>query len=316
MQAVYSCFCSRAQASILTAITLPSDRKPMASNPRKIEYDAIKHQLSRRTPDAHKGDFGHVLVIGGDKGFGGAALLAGMSAARSGAGLVSVATHAFHSAAFISRCPELMVKAVEDSEDLVGLLPKASVVVLGPGLGQSDWSQVCLKLTLANLAENPVPLVLDADALNLVSQGLGTTELAALNDIIITPHPGEAARLLDCSTRDIQSDRSKAASQLQEKFGGIAILKGAGTLVCYTQGQRQQTDLCAHGNPGMASGGMGDVLSGVLGGLLAQGFSLADSARLGVCIHSLAADLQAKAQGERGMLASDLLDPIRQLVNP
>lgn len=288
----------------------------MASTPRKIEYTAIKHQLSRRSPDAHKGDFGHVLVVGGDKGFGGAALLAGMSAARTGAGLVSVTTHAFHSAAFIARCPELMVKAVEDSEDLVGLLPKASVVVLGPGLGQSDWSRVCLKLTLANLAENPVPLVLDADALNLVSQGTGANELAELSDIIITPHPGEAARLLDCASKDIQLNRIKAVSQLQEKFGGVAILKGAGTLVCYNQGQRQQIDQCAHGNPGMATGGMGDVLSGVLGGLLAQGFSLADSARLGVCIHSLAADLQTKAKGERGMLASDLLDSIRQLVNP
>lgn len=289
---------------------------PMSITPRKIDYDALKHQLTRRSPDAHKGDFGHVLVIGGDKGFGGAALMAGMSAARTGAGLVSVATHPFHCAAFLARCPELMVKAVEASEDLNSLLPTASVIVLGPGLGQSDWSRLCLKLALNALAKQPVPLVLDADALNLVSQGIGRDPLADLSDIIFTPHPGEAARLLGTSTRDVQDDRAAAAEKLQTSFGGACILKGAGTLVCYAQGQRRHVDQCVHGNPGMASGGMGDVLSGVLGGLLAQGFSTTESARLGVCIHSKAADLQAKAHGERGLLATDLLDDIHRLVNP
>lgn len=288
----------------------------MTNQTRKIDYAAIKHQLARRHSDSHKGDFGHVLVIGGDKGFGGAALMAGESAARTGAGLVSVATHPFHSAAFLARRPELMVKGVEESEDLVSLLPSASVVVLGPGLGQSDWSRVCLKLTLEALAKHPVPLVLDADALNLLSEGLAKNTLSALDEIILTPHPGEAARLLNCSTTDIQKDRSAAVSKLQSTFGGISILKGAGTLICSAQGERQHIEQCAHGNPGMASGGMGDVLSGILGGLLAQGFSLAESARLGVCIHSKAADIQAAKQGERGLLATDLLSSVHQLVNP
>ena len=288
----------------------------MSDTPRKLDYDAIKHQLSRRAGDAHKGDFGHVLVIGGDKGFGGAALMAGMSAGRSGAGLVSVATHPFHCGALIGRAPELMVKAVEESDDLVSLLPRASVVVLGPGLGQGDWARLCLKLTLAELSKNPVPLVLDADALNLISQDLGRDEVQGLADTLITPHPGEAGRLLDCSAGAIQEDRLKAVKKLQETWGGAVVLKGTGTLVCYEQGGRRQVDHCVHGNPGMATGGMGDMLSGVLGGMLAQGFSLADSARLGVCIHSRAADLQAAADGERGMLATDLLDGIRRLVNP
>lgn len=288
----------------------------MSPIPRKIDYDSLKHQLGRRARDGHKGDFGHVLVIGGDKGFGGAALMAGMSAARSGAGLVSVATHPFHCAAFLARCPELMVKAVEESEDLDSLLPLASVVVLGPGLGQSDWSRLCLKIALAALVKNPVPLVLDADALNFLSQGLGINEIGHVKDLILTPHPGEAARLLDSNTGDIQQDRVKAAEKLQASFGGVCILKGAGTLVSYRQGGRLQTNQCAHGNPGMASGGMGDVLSGVLGGLLAQGYSASDSARLGVCIHSRAADIVAARDGERGMLASDLLESIRPLVNP
>jgi len=288
----------------------------VSSTARKIEYNAIKHQLARRHSDSHKGDYGHVLVIGGDKGFGGAALLAGMSAGRSGAGLVSVATHASHAASFIAHCPELMVKAIEDSNDLVNLFSAASVVVLGPGLGQSDWSQVCLQLTLAHLFSHPVPLVMDADALNLVSQGAGKSELEKLDDLILTPHPGEAARLLGCTTAEVQEDRIAVATTLQEQFGGVIILKGSGTLICTRQGQRQQVEQCAHGNPGMATGGMGDVLSGVLGGMLAQGFSIQDSARLGTCIHSYAADIHAGNHGERGMLASDLLDPIHQLVNP
>ena len=275
----------------------------------------IRHQLTRRDSDSHKGDYGHVLVIGGDQGYGGAALLAGKSAARAGAGLVSVATHAFHAASFIARCPELMVKAIDDTNDLVSLITPASVVVLGPGLGQSDWSNVCLQLTLTYLAENPKPLVLDADALNLISQGAGKSELEKNPDVIITPHPGEAARLLGCTTSEIQANRVGSVTRLQEQFGGAAILKGSGTLVCFSQGQRLQVEQCAHGNPGMATGGMGDVLSGVLGGFLAQGFSVQDSARLGTCIHSYAADNHARINGERGMMASDLLDPIHQLVN-
>ena len=288
----------------------------MSNQPRKIDYDAIKHQLAPRERDVHKGNFGHVLVIGGDKGFGGAALMAGESAARSGAGLISVATHPFHCAAFLARRPELMVKAIESNEDLIGLIPAASVVVLGPGLGQSDWSRLCLKLTLEELVKHPVPVVLDADALNLLSDGLAKDALAALHEIILTPHPGEAARLLNCSTTDIQQNRPAAASKLQSSFGGVSILKGAGSLICYTQGERQQVEQCAHGNPGMASGGMGDVLSGILGGMLAQGNSLTESARLGVCIHSKAADIQAGTYGERGLLATDLLTCVHQLVNP
>lgn len=282
----------------------------------KIDYDAIKHLLVPRERDTHKGKFGHVLVVGGDQGFGGAALMAGMSAARSGAGLVSVATHPAHYSALIARCPELMVKAIEDAGNLASLFTAATVVVLGPGLGQGDWSRLCQTLTLNELAKNPKPLVLDADALNLLSEGVGNTAVSALDDVIITPHPGEAARLLGCTTPEIQTDRLAAARRLQESYGAAVILKGAGSLLCYAQGQRQQLEQCAHGNPGMASGGMGDVLSGVLGGLLAQQFSLADSVRLGACIHSKAADLQAQAHGERGLMASDLLSEIHHLANP
>lgn len=288
----------------------------MTDTVRKLQYEAIRHLLAPRARDAHKGDFGHVLVVGGNAGFGGAALMAAMSAARTGAGLVSVATHPDHSNTFIARCPELMVKAIADGDDLQAILESASVVVLGPGLGQDDWSRLCLHITLADLVKNPRPLVLDADALNLVSRGVDTSLLQQQENHILTPHPGEAARLLDCSTADVQQDRPAAATALQKKYGGAVILKGAGSLACFRQGERLILEQCIHGNPGMASGGMGDVLSGVLGGLLAQGLTLANSARLGICIHGLAADRQAESHGERGMLATDLLDDIRLLANP
>lgn len=256
-----------------------------------------------------------MLVIGGDHGFGGAALMAGEAAARAGAGLVSVATRAEHVPAFISRCPELMVKAADDPQTLAPLLSKATTVVIGPGLGQSDWSVECLQTALGfdDNKEKQPSLVVDADALNLISQEKAF--LPAQGKHILTPHPGEASRLLGCNCKDVKSDRNTHCLQLQEKFGGICLLKGAQTLIASSENGRTQLEACSHGNPGMGSGGMGDILSGVLGGLLAQGFSLADSARLGVCIHSLSADLAATDNGERGLLATDLLPYIHKLVN-
>jgi len=283
------------------------------SSIRPIKYQSIKHLLFKRSEHSHKGDNGHVLVVGGDHGFGGAALMAAEAAARAGAGLVSVATRAEHIPAFISRCPELMAKAADSSDALTPLLAKATTIVIGPGLGQSEWSLSCLKTIVAHQADKPVPLVIDADALNLISQG--KAELPASRQYILTPHPGEASRLLGRSCADVKADRPDACLQLQQKFGGICLLKGARTLIASEENDRVMLESCTHGNPGMGSGGMGDILSGLLGGLLAQKFSLSDSARLGVCIHSLSADLAADNSGERGLLATDLLPYIHKLVN-
>ena len=280
---------------------------------RLLKYQSIKHLLFKRSKHSHKGSNGHVLVIGGDLGFGGAALMAAEAAARSGAGLVSVATRTEHAPAFISRCPELMVKAVDDASALIPLLNKATTIVIGPGLGQSDWSSSCLKTTLDNKTDKKQSFVIDADALNLLSQNKVTLPIS--NQFILTPHPGEASRLLSCTCEEVKADRTEACLKLQQKFGGICLLKGAATLIASEEKGRAMLESCAHGNPGMGSGGMGDILSGVLGGLLAQGFSLADSTRLGVCIHSLAADLAAAETGERGLLACDLLPYIHKLVN-
>ena len=199
--------------------------------------------------------------------------------------------------------PELMAHGIEQADALDSLLARASVIAIGPGLGQSSWSRGLFARSL----ESKLPLVVDADALNMLAE-----EPASSDRWILTPHPGEAARLLQCSPADIQTDRFAAATELRSRYGGVVILKGCGTLVLDEQ---EQLSICTDGNPGMASGGMGDVLSGVIAGLLAQKLTLSSAARLGVCLHAHAGDLSAGA-GERGMLACDLMPFIRQLANP
>lgn len=254
-----------------------------------------------RPRSAHKGDFGHVLVIGGQPGMSGAPRLAAEAAARVGAGLVSVATHPVHAALLNVGRPELMCRGVLTPADLEPLLARAGVLAIGPGLGQDDWGRDLLVATLGT----GQPCVLDADALNLLA-----TAPARRTDWILTPHPGEAARLLDSTAAAVQADRPTAVRALQARYGGVIVLKGAGTLVC--DGRR--TWLVATGNPGMASGGMGDVLTGVIAGLLAQGLVPARAAVAGTLLHGLAGDT-AVAAGERGLLAGDLFDALRQWVN-
>lgn len=281
-----------------------------------LTWDMLQTLLSPRQPASHKGDHGHVLVVGGDDGFGGAALLAAEAAARCGAGLTSVATHPAHAASFLARRPELMVKGVSDPVQLLPLLERASVLVLGPGLGQSQWSRTCFAVALQAAQERQLSIVLDADGLNLLSHDTSPVIQHFYEKWLLTPHPGEAGRLLGCGTADIQADRTKAIRQLLQRHGGAVILKGQGSLVGSGSAERPRIECCQHGNPGMGSGGMGDVLSGVAGALLAQGFDLATAARLAMCLHSKAADLAAAAGGERGLLASDLFPYLRTLLNP
>ena len=255
-------------------------------------------QLPRRARDAHKGHFGHLLVVGGDVGTGGAVAMAAETALRSGAGLVSAATRADHSAVLLARAPELMVRPIAARGELLPMLERASTVVIGPGLGTGPWGEQLLDAAL----ECDRPLVLDADALNLLAVRQARYP-ARRDDWVLTPHPGEAARLLGTDTATIAADRFAAVAELQRRYGGAVILKGAGTLVADAQG----TALCAYGNPGMASGGMGDVLAGLIGSLRAQGLEPGRAARLGVCLHGAAADLAVVETGERGLLATDLL---------
>ena len=272
----------------------------------QITLDDLQSFLTPRSKSSHKGSYGHVLVVGGEYGFAGAARLCAEAAARTGAGLISLATHMDHAGYITTAVPEIMAHATEDSIELIPLLEKANVVAIGPGLGQSIWSMSLFSKVL----ESELPLVVDADALNLLAQ-----EPVYSDRWVLTPHPGEAARLLNCDTNTIQSDRVTAAKEVQKKFGGVVVLKGSGTVI--VDGE-EKVSICSAGNPGMASGGMGDVLTGVIAGLIAQktslGLDIGDAARLGVCLHAAAGD-NAAVDGERGMLASDLMPWIRQLLN-
>jgi len=284
------------------------DGVPVAA--RRIDYAGViateDHPLVLRSRCAHKGNFGHVLVVGGDQAMAGAVRMAAEAAARVGAGLVSVATRAEHAHQICAARPELMVHGVVSTGVLSPLLAQATVVALGPGLGQQGWGQECFSRVLEVAMAAAIPLVIDADGLNLLA-----SDPCRYDHWLLTPHPGEAARLLGVTTAEIQNDRLAAAQAIQQRYGGVCILKGAGTLI-------QGGDLCwlcSDGNPGMASGGMGDVLSGVIAGLLAQGLALTDAAMVAVCLHAHAADEVAR-EGERGMLAMDLMPMLRRLVNP
>lgn len=259
--------------------------------------------LPRRPRDSHKGKYGHVLAIGGDHGAGGSIRLTSEAALRVGAGLVSIATREAHVGALLSACPELMPQGVHVPRNLGHLIERASVIALGPGLGREAWGKGLWQTAL----DANKPTVLDADGLNL----LADNARALPDSIVLTPHPGEAARLLGCKTSEIQDDRFAAARAMAKQHHAVVVLKGAGTLITSPTGE---TALCPWGNPGMASGGMGDCLTGVIAGLLAQGLSPWQAACMGAGVHARAGDLAARA-GERGLLAADLFPYLRALVN-
>ncbi|WP_430389127.1 NAD(P)H-hydrate dehydratase [Dyella sp. 20L07] len=260
--------------------------------------------LPPRPRQAHKGNNGHVLTIGGEHGTAGAIRLCSEAALRGGAGLVSVATRAEHLAAINSARPELMAHDVNGPQALAPLLERATVLAVGPGLGQGAWGHA-LWLTALDAG---VPLVLDADGLNLLAREPRQFGGRA----VLTPHPGEAARLLGCDTATIGADRFAAVRELARRYEAVVVLKGAGSLVADPTGR---VAVCPWGNPGMASGGMGDLLTGIVAALLAQGCDSWRAACLGVGLHARAGDLAARHAGERGMLASDLLEPLRLLLN-
>jgi len=345
------------------------------SKKQLIADNVIQESLKPRSRCSHKGHFGHVLCIGGAEGMSGAIHLSAEAALRAGAGLVSVATHPAHADYLNLQRPEIMVRGIELAEHVLPLIDKASVIVIGPGLGKSKWAHELLSLVLASDKLK----VLDADALNLLAEHhllhkANSSPKAKLSPVathipfdneqrydnwVLTPHPAEAARLLITRTDLIEQDRYQSVELLQHQFGGICVLKGAGSLIA----DGKKIRVCRTGNPGMASGGMGDLLTGIIAALLAQnepsankessasneplaskeplvskeplaskepsagkehtvdkesslGLSLSDAVSLGVFIHGKAADLAIQQEGERGLIASDLLPFIRALVNP
>lgn len=259
--------------------------------------------LPERKKNSHKGDYGSVLVIGGGPGMPGAVSLAAKAAMRTGAGLVNIATWPEHAHSVLSLIPEAMIWGVKTPDDLKPLLAKATVCVIGPGLGQDDWART---LFLAAITSQ-LPMVIDASALRLLA------EHPQIDDNwVLTPHPGEAGSLLACSGTEIQADRYQSVAAIQQQYGGVVVLKGSGTVI---QTVDKNIFVCPKGNPGMASAGMGDVLSGIIAGLCAQGISLSEAAKLGVWVHAAAGDEVAKSLGGAGLLASDMLDLLPKILN-
>lgn len=252
----------------------------------------------RRPRNSHKGSFGHVLAVGGIRGMGGAIRLCGEAALRSGAGKVTLATDPAHAGMINLVRPELMVKAVDTDAGLSALIENDFVVAVGPGLGTTDWSASLFKTCL----DSKSPLVVDADGLNLLALQSGQSPVSRDN-WILTPHPAEAARLLGSTVSEIQKDRVQSATDIARRFGACVVLKGCGTIVAEASGRYA---ICPTGNPGMATAGSGDVLTGVIAGMLGQGLSCFDAACVGVLVHGLAGDRAAEKSGEMGLIAGDI----------
>ena len=266
----------------------------------------IEHfkSLGPRDVHSHKGTYGRLLCIGGNKGTAGAIRLSSEAALRSGAGMVKVFVHEGSAIQVSAGRPELMVT----SDNLEAALEWASCVVIGPGLGQDAWAEDVFETTMKHCQSHSKAIVIDADALNMLSR---QATAYTINDCILTPHAGEAARLLGVSVDDVESERFNYARQCSQRYHATCVLKGAGTLV----DNETAAWVCRHGNPGMATAGSGDVLSGILGALLAQGLKCDQAAKYGVTVHAKAGDEVAQLYGQRGMIASDLFEAVRALLN-
>lgn len=271
------------------------------STSRLVSLEQVHAFCKPRPVDAHKGMFGRILIVGGDHAMPGAVRLAGEGALRVGAGLVTVVTRPAHVVAVVSGCPELLCYGTDFSlKILKRLLAHATIVVLGSGLGQSAWSKRLFHAVMAS----DLPKVIDADGLNWLAHMRNLPKNPAW---ILTPHPGEAARMLGKRVDEIQNHRGNTLLELQRRYGGVIVLKGAGTLLAT---EDEQPVHCAAGNPSMASPGMGDVLSGMIAGFLGQGLSPWEAAQAGVVLHASAADRVVAKRGARGLLASDLLSEL------
>ena len=280
------------------------------AHPALAENQPLKYWLNKlpeRTSDFHKGKAGTNCLIGGDLTMMGAIQLAGMASLKCGSGLGKVISHAEHAIAITQAVPELMCYP---ETQLSTQLVNAKAYAIGPGLGQNSWGEALFNDTLHRVAELNIAGVIDADALRLLQQWLNSSSSTHKHNWVLTPHPGEAAQLLGITNTEVQADRIKAIKQLHEKFGGVIVLKGNGTLIY--NGNRIQ--ICLAGNPGMAVGGMGDVLTGAISAFLAQGLSLWDAANLGVSLHAHAADIHAQQHGQNSLLPSDVTNTMGQLL--
>ena len=276
----------------------------------EFSFDDIKKNITKRKENAHKGDHGKLLVIAGDDGFGGAGILSSESGLKTGAGLVRLLTRKSHVSASLAKNPEVMVSGADNAQDLEANLEWPDAVVAGPGLFENYWSEQMLYKLLASLTLNETPALLDAGALRLLTREI-FSKITLHSQTVLTPHPGEAAEMLATTVKEIQRNRIKSAKELQKKYGCIIVLKGNGTIIC----NKNDTYLCSSGGPELAVAGSGDVLSGVIGSLIAQGLAPIDAAITGVGIHARAGEEFAKDVGKIGLAASELIPYLRKFLN-
>ncbi len=280
-----------------------------------VDADAVRGLVSQRPPRAHKGTYGHLLAVAGGAGKAGAGVLVARGALRAGVGLVTVATGESVRPEVAVQQAEVMTEALPEGRGgglarsaatrTTKLLAERDALAVGPGLGEDAETRATV---VSLVSRRKCPAVIDADALNAFAHG-GEAAIGKLRGnswpMVLTPHPGEAARLLESTTADVQADRLTAARELASKTGAVVVLKGHRTIVVHPGGR---ASFNATGNPGMATAGTGDVLTGVVGALLARGMDAWDAARVGVYVHGHAGDLAASKQGEEGLIASDLVD--------
>ena len=255
-----------------------------------IEKIILDKVSKKRDSNAYKNQFGHVLLVGGDSGYGGAIILAAKAASQSGVGLVSVYTKKDHKEPLLTHCPDCMIH--DEESDLKALIEKATAIIIGPGLGLSDWSKTCL----TDILESSKPLVCDADAITLLAE---KAIFPKKDNLIVTPHEGEAKRLVG----EDHDNRYAMLTALVKKTGATVILKGQNTLIK----EDEETFICTKGNPGLATAGTGDVLAGIVGGFLAQGHSSLIASKAGVYLHAVCGDACSEAYSERSMTAADLV---------
>ena len=272
-----------------------------------FDYDTINIKLPERSKDSHKGISGKLLIIGGGKGMGGAAILSSEAALMSGTGLVHLHTHHSNVEASLKRNPEIMALGIEDESSF----PKdIKVLLFGPGLENKNWSkEIFKKVIMDNSFES---VILDAGVLNFLNE-ISLENKNLFNNLILTPHPGEGAKLLDKTVEQIQNNRANSAIEISKKYNANVILKGYKTIV--VSSDQKNILVCSEGGPELATGGTGDVLAGLVSSFVAQGMKAFDSCLLATSVHARAGEVFKKNIGEKGLNASSLIPIVRELIN-
>ena len=301
---------------VFADLAVGSEFFALATGTAQLVSWSMLQALPVRQAHQNKGSFGKLLCVGGNQGMAGAIRLSAESALRCGVGLVKVHCHESSKLSISASCPEIMLT----NNSLAAALKWCSCIIIGPGLGQDEWAQQQFFQVLTHLKQHPKPVIIDADAINLLASNKEDRDilntLAQLPALVLTPHPGEASRLLGCTISQIENNRYLASENIAQEFQAGCVLKGAGTIIhSHNVQQKPPCWICVGGNPGMATAGMGDLLTGIIGAFLAQGLTAQQGAVYGVCAHSEAGDRVANQYGQRGMIASDLLQPLRAIVN-